>query len=184
MPKSQMDEDSYTISETGNWNVADIFSKIKIMKILDQVDDLERVATNGYDSFLESMLNYSVPVDTLRLDGLRWLMDELIMLCKNVKFAMKRAGTKAKLSKLEDNLQAIKTKMYPLTFSVKINEATQTKTVRIKEEVFQLVLKKVSEIKSLINEPLNENHLIYVDKEEFDPQAFKEKIKKRMIEKG
>ncbi|KKL77847.1 hypothetical protein LCGC14_2030750, partial [marine sediment metagenome] len=52
------------------------------------------------------------------------------------------------------------------------------------KEIYEKVLERVLEIKALINEPLNKNHLIFTDKKEFDPRAFKEGIKKRIIGQG
>ena len=50
--------------------------------------------------------------------------------------------------------------------------------------LFNKTLELVSEIKADINLPLNKNHLIFVDKEEFDPAMFKKKLKDRIINKG
>ena len=38
MAKSRNTDGDYMISETGNWNVADSFSKIKIMRLLGMAD--------------------------------------------------------------------------------------------------------------------------------------------------
>ena len=51
-------------------------------------------------------------------------------------------------------------------------------------EFINKVLEIIVEIKSLINIPLNNNHLIFTDKEEFDPHAYKNEMKKRMTERG
>ena len=49
---------------------------------------------------------------------------------------------------------------------------------------FNKVLEIVFEIKSAINFPLNRNHLIFTDREEFDPHAYKKAMKERMTHKG
>lgn len=184
MPKTRGEEGDYIISETGNWNVADTFSKRKIMIPLDNCDFYEDIALYGHASFLDELIEYQGPTDELKLRGLRRLVNELIKLAKNARFAMKKDKTRARLLGLQEKLYIIRDKLLPLTYRPYTDESQGIQTIQLNEDAFKKTLEAVSEIKAAINEPLNQNHLIFTDKEEFDPRAFKDRIKDRMINKG
>lgn len=184
MPKSRSSDGDHIISETGNWNVADSFSKIKVMGPLIKCDIYEDVALYGFESLFEELTNYDVPVDLLRFKGLSRLIDELIKLAKNTKFAMKKENTKKQLNHMRKSLERIKKDILPFCYSEFIDDSTESRGIKIREPVFSKILYLVSEIKSEMNIPLNKNHLIFTDKEEFDPRSFKNKIKDRMVNKG
>jgi len=176
-------EEGYNISDYGNWNVAADYSRLKIMRPLFNCDVYENVAKFGYDSFAEELAHYGVPNEGLRLMGLDRLIHELLKLIKNAKFAMKVKGTREELDKYEVVLMKI-LKITPKISKVKVNQVKGTKVTKIHEQVFNMVLNKVLQIKSEINEPLNKNDLIFTNKEEFDPVAYKKTIFDRATTRG
>lgn len=184
MAKSRDPSGDYVISETGNWNVADNFAKIKIMLPLENCDVYEDIALYGHSSFFDELINSDIDSDELRVRGLQRLINELIKLGKNARFAMKKTDTEARLLGLQKQLYEARDTLLPKTFSRYINQGNGTRGIKVNESIFSKVLEIVSEIKSKMNSPLNENHLIFTDKEEFDPRAFKDRIKDRMINKG
>lgn len=166
-------EEGYNISELGNWNVAADYSKLKIMKPLDFCDHYENIARFGYDTLIEQLENFNVPLDTLKLIGFERLINELIKLCGNSKFAMKVGNTKTELNNLEKELKRMR-KLIPLIY--KTITKNRRKMVIIHEKIYYQCLDYIIEIKSKLNEPLNKNHLIFTDKKEFDPKKYKDKI--------
>ncbi len=96
---------------------------------------------------------------------------------------MKKGKTKETLRTHQENLKKIKS-LLPLLVQVRKNNINKTKTLIIIDEKFDKVFEIVLEIKSSINTPLNQNHLIFTDKEEFDAHAFKSSMKERMINRG
>lgn len=184
MPPIKDSESDYMISETGNWNVADSFAKIKIMKPLALCDVYEDVALYGYESFVEELVNYGVPVDELRIRGMKRLLHELIRITKNTKFAMRKPGTKKELEDLGKKLYKIRDEIFEHVYQIFTNQAHGTSGVEIVEPLFSKTLEALSKIKADINFPLNKNHLIFTDKEEFDPKAFKDRIRDRIVNKG
>jgi len=166
-------EEGYNVSESGNWNVASDFSRIKIMKPLDFCDHYENIARFGYDTLIENLENFGIPLDTLKLIGFERLVNELIKLCGNAKFAMKAKGTRATLEDYEEELKGIRSLIPALS---KIITKQRHKIVILHEKLYYRTLDYVIEIKSKLNEPLNKNHLIFTDKEEFDPKAYKKQI--------
>jgi hypothetical protein len=184
MVKIRKSDGDYTISETGNWNVADSFSKVKVMRPLENCELYEDIATYGHDSFFGELIRFDMPTDELKIMGLKRLTNELIRLCKNARFAMKKPGTKEQLKKYEEKLRKIKNEILEFTYAKTINQVQGTSNLKIRKENFEKVLELLTEIKADINDPLNKNHLIFTDKEEFDPRAFKERIRQRIVNKG
>ena len=166
-------EEGYNISDSGNWNVASDFSRIKIMKPLDYCDHYENIARFGYDTLIEQLENFGVPLDTLKLIGFERLIYELLKLCGNSRFAMKVAGTLDELTKLEKKLKEIQ-KIIPILSKTITKQKKQILTLNPKK--YYPALNMVVEIKAKLNEPLNKNHLIFTDKQEFDPKAYKKQI--------
>lgn len=174
-------EEKYNISELGNWNVASDFSRIKIMKPLDYCDHYENIARFGYDTLIEQLENFGVPLDTLKLIGFERLVCELLKLCENSKFAMKVGGTREELEALEKELKDIE-KIIPVLSKIITKQKKQM--LVLNKEKYKKALNIVIEIKSKLNEPLNKNHLIFTDKQEFDPKKYKETIIKDVKTRG
>ena len=166
-------EEGYNISELGNWNVASDYSRLKIMKPLDYADHYENIARFGYDTLIEQLENYGVPLDVLKLIGFERLVNELIKLCGNSKFAMKVGGTKKTMEELEEKLVKIRGLIPMLSKTI---TRSRRKEVKLNSEDYYKLLDVVIEIKAELNEPLNKNHLIFTDKQEFDPKAYKKQI--------
>lgn len=178
---AKRDSDDYLISETGNWNTAAEYSKIKIMKPLDFCDVYENIAIFGFDSLLEELRGFNFDKNYLRIVGLQRLVRELLKITENAKFAMKKPGTKEALQKLKDQLERI-WKIIPTLYKT---VRTQSREIKIKlDPNFDKVLNSVLEIKTEINIPLNKNHLIFVDKQEIDPREHKKRIIEDSINKG
>jgi len=176
-------EEGYNTSDSGNWNVAADYSKLKIMRPLFNCDAYENIAKFGYDSFTEELAQFSLPNETLRLMGMDRLINELLKLIQNAKFAMKAKKTKEELEGYEKTLTLL-LQLTPKLSTVKVNQLKRTKVTVIHEKVFNMVLKKVLEVKSKINEPLNKNDLIFTSKEEFDPVAYKKLVFDRATTRG
>ena len=174
-------EEGYNVSELGNWNVASDYSRIKIMKPLDHADHYENIARFGSDTFFEQLENYGIPLDTLKLIGFERLVNQLITLCDNSMFAMKVAKTKEDMQKLQNQLKEVRKHLGLLS---KIITKQGKQELILQKVKYHKALDFVSDIKAKINEPLNKNHLIFTDKEEFDPKKYKEQIIKGAIEKG
>lgn len=176
--------DEFVISESGNWNVAARFAYVKIMIPQEKCEYYEDMAKFGYETVFDELMNYGrIPDDIVRIIGLKRLVDELIKLINNAKFAMKRPNTKKTIEEQEEKLKVLKG-FIPKTYKTTYNQVQKIKSTTIVPEFFDNILERVIQIKADINEPLNQNHLIFTDREEFDPKAFKDRIKDRMRNKG
>ena len=180
MPKKRFD--NYAISETGNWNVAADFSKFKIMQPLYLCDVYENLAKFGYDSILDQLMNFNMPIDSLKITGFERLVHELMKLIKNSMFAMKRKGTKKELEDFEETLKKA-LEVLPMTYKIK-TDLKKNKQLHLIPEKYNKVLGVVLQVKSKINEPLNKNHLIFTDREEYDPEAHQKQIAEELSTLG
>lgn len=174
-------EEGYNVSESGNWNVASEFARLKIMKPLDYADHYENIARFGYDTLIEQLENFGIPLDTLKIIGFERLVNELIKLCGNSRFAMKKGNTRKELEDSEEKLKKIR-KLLPLLSRTITKQ--QNKTLVLNEELYYKTLDYVIEIKAKLNEPLNKNDLIFTHKQEFDPKAYKKQIMEEAKNRG
>lgn len=168
------------MSETGNWNVADDFAKVKIMIPLAKCEYYEDIAKFGFEAIEDEIINYQVPIDVVKFKGLTRLVEELLKICKNAKFALKKKGTKEQIVKYESALEKIK-KILPGILQSEYNSVRKIDSFNLDDEKFNKVLKVTLEIKSSINNPLNRNHLIFVDKEEETEEEFKQRIEEELM---
>lgn len=102
------------------------------------------------------------------------------MLINNTIFAIKKPKDKQLFLDWKAELERIY-EIIPALYMNKVNSITKTKEVFIKKESYEKVLKRVVEIKSNINDPLNRNDLIFRYVEEFDPVKYKEEMMKEML---
>lgn len=177
--------DFQEISETGNWNVAQRYSELKIMKHHALVDEYETLAKFGTSSFFDEMM-YNIPEkqrDQVKIDSFKWLVHSLLMLIENSLFAMDRNKTEknkleisqTKLISIEDNIEDL----YKKTF----NQIKKTKSVKLLKG-YKEKLKEVIKIKVELNEALNKADLIFTYKESYNPKEHKKRIFEEATTKG
>lgn len=174
-------EEKYNISETGNWNVAADYSRLKIMKHLYLADEYSNIAIFGTSTLVEDLEN-PFPKDYLMIKGFERLLQCLIMLIDNSLFAIKYEKHKEELEEYRKVLRSI-LDIIPALYT-NISSRKNGNHIRLSRQRYVKVLDRVLDIKRKINEPLNKSHLIFTDKEEFDPVAFKERIKDRIVNQG
>ncbi|MFA6190652.1 MAG: hypothetical protein WC711_04070 [Candidatus Staskawiczbacteria bacterium] len=172
------------ISETGNWNVAQSYSNLKVMKLLYLADEYEKIALFGSSDIVEDILNsvQGINKDELRLTGYRRLLIELIMLINNTIFAVKEAG-KSKLEEYKKELNKFSNEI-DLIYQFQYNAIKKSRRLIIDEKKFKFCLDRVIEIKSLINSPLNDADLIFTARTQLSAKEMKEKLFKSFTERG
>lgn len=175
-------EDGYNISDSGNWNVASDYSRLKIMKCLYLSDEYSDIATFGTSSLAEEFEN-QLDINYLKLKGFDRLINVLVKLIDNSYFAIKSKTGKGKLKKARTRLLRIRA-VKPKLFKISKNQINKSEQIVIDEEKYNKILEELLKIKRDINEPLNKAHLIFTDKEEFDAKKYKQKIVDLATQKG
>ena len=173
-------KESLTEAESGNWNTAENYSKIKIMSLLAVTDEYEELAEFGSLNIYEEMTGKE-HLDEIKLRAFRRLINHLIRICNNSFFALKK-GNQETLEKYKKELKEIRDNLH-LLIKVQVNSVQKTKEIKVTEE-YALKLERISEIKKEINVELNKGDLIFIQKDTFNPKEFKEKIFKDAIERG
>jgi hypothetical protein len=175
-----MPRKDFEASETGNWNSAADYSKVKIFRWLAEADEMEMLATYGTSSFEEDfMFNEETKVKA-RLLAIEKLRKVLSMIIKNTSFAIK-AGDKESFEDYEKRLNIMKDGLLNVK---KVTTMRNKKIVKIDEKLFDKFLNILIEIKSNLNEPLNKADLIFTHREDFDPKKFKKEMLEHLTDEG
>lgn len=172
--------DNLTESESGNWNTAENYSKIKIMNLLALADEYEELAEFGSLNLFDEITEKKM-TEEIKLRAFRRLINHLIRICNNSYFALKETNR----TNLEAYKKELKEILNNLAGLVEVTNNAINKTREISTNFNYLEkLERVSEIKKLINVELNKGDLIFIHKEQFNPKDFKARIFQDAIERG
>lgn len=172
-------KDRFEQSETGNWNVAGDYTKLKIFKLLYEADQLETIAKFGCLEIEEEFYMREDIQKSSRIKALKRLVFVLKLIIENTKFALKYKEDKESFINFYKDLIDLE-EMLPSIEAQKIDK-NKTK-IEIYEEMFNKIFEKLIEIKKELLEPLNKSDLIFVHKEEFDPIAYQQSVEERFVE--
>lgn len=163
-------------SKSDSWNVADGFTKLKILKPLVEMDKLVKIAIYGAENIDETfnLLQYPEMKVMLRIEALNRFIDTLRETIENSRFACKKSE-KDILDDLEKRVFLVR-EVLPAVAIEKVDMRTNAKSVVINEEHFSTCLEELREIKKTIPEPLNKSSLIFPSSEEIDLSKIKEQI--------
>lgn len=181
-PKDSADQAMY--SESGNWNVAARFSEKKIMEAMTKCEYFKDVAEFGFQSLTEQLMNYNVSSDLIKKVAMERWIAELIKITKNAKFAMKQKTSDKDLEDCNKKLKIVRDEILPKLYKVNRSDVSKTKQIVLNGPQYKIVFESILDIEADINIPLNKNDLIFTHKDEFDPAAFKARIKDRIVNRG
>lgn len=156
-----------------NWNVADGFTKLKILKQLVETDQLVRISIYGTESI--SLENFQIPDEyktAMRIEAIRRLIDVLKELIENSHFAVDQKA-KDVLDKLEERIEMVEFVSSAITRQ-EHDQRIGRETTKINEKHFMACLEELRSIKKEIPNPLNENSLIFPRGEDYDLDKIKE----------
>ena len=167
-------------SETGNWNVAQIYSVTKLMKWLFLIDEYNTMARMGVSKVLEEFITVGEQKTSTRVLGLKWMNHALLRIIDNNLFAIKEEKDRIKLETFREKLKQIR-KLLPNSSTTKTNIITKMEDTVIHEKLFNSLLEEMEDIARIINTPLNRSDLIYRFVEQFDEKTFKGKLHEELI---
>ncbi len=139
-----------------NWNVADSYSKIKIMKLLAEIDEYIKIAKTGVSELSEEFMVAPQMRNNARIMALNRLHMTIEMLINNSSFGVKKKDK----TKLGQWYKALKTIKLDRTHS-QVSNKDGAKTMNIKEPEFGVVLNTLIDIHRHILTPLNDAGMIY-----------------------
>lgn len=163
---------------TEAWNVADGYTKIKILRNLIVLDRWETIAEHGTEEmdedlgFSENMLNKR------KIEALHRFVSTLRQLIGNVKFAIKK-GHRDKINGYEERLNLIRTYLPDVSEKTE-NAITHEEQLILHDELFNKIFLILQDIKDKLNFPINASGLIFRESDEIDL----DKIMNEIVEGG
>lgn len=165
------------VSETGNWNVAFDYTKLKISKLLVELDEFQLISMFGTSELVEEFMINEDMKNMARLKSLERMLKTLMMVIENTKFAIKKKEDKKLISTYYQRLKNVEEVFPTIKREITKNEK---KIIEIDETNFKIVLDILIDIKCSLNTPLNNADLIFNSREEFDPDKFKRDVMNKM----
>lgn len=159
------------------WNVADGYTKIKILRHLVQLDRYENIALYGTEDMDDLPYDPSM-ISKRREEAIKRVISTLRQLLGNVKFAIKKED-KPKVDDFVDQVNFVDSLIDGVAFFEE-NMITHETVLRINEEHFKNCMNTLQRVKDEINFPINNAGLIFRGSDEVDL----DKITTEIIEGG
>jgi len=156
------------------WNVADGFVKLKILRLLIQLDRYDTLAQFGtedvdLDGFLDSNT-----IAKKRVEAFQRFISTLKQLMGNVRFAFDK-NNKNLMESFETRINQVEEIMNRV-YKEDENYVTHERVIVINEPLFKTGLGILQNIKDELNTPLNDASLIFRASDEFDLDAIQKDI--------
>jgi hypothetical protein len=163
---------------TEAWNVADGYTKIKILRNLILLDRWEIIAQFGTEEMGEDAIYDQNGINKRRVEALNRFVSTLRQLIGNVKFAIKK-GFREELKDHEERLDTVKDYLQLICDNTE-NAVTHEEELQINEEIFKKIFLILQDIKDKLNFPINASGLIFRESSEIDL----DKIMNEIVEGG
>jgi len=148
------------------WNVADGYTKLKILRQLIMLDRWDTIAQFGTEEVDEDLNYTDNQLKKRRVEGLQRMHSTIKQLLGNVLFALKKEDqptVKAFIDRIENIEEFI-----PKAFDQKEDPISHAFVFEINEDVFNMLMKILQDVKDQLNTPLNNAGLIFRPTEEVD----------------
>lgn len=160
------------------WNVADGYTKLKILRQLIMLDRYDTVAQFGTEDLGDGNGFDSNMINQRRVEALQRFHSTIKQLLGNVLFAI-RSGDKVTVQLLVNRIDNI-AEFIPKSFKIKEDAVSHDDIFEVNEDLFKKLLEILQEVKDKINTPLNNAGLIFRPSEEVDL----DKIMSEIVEGG
>jgi len=161
---NQAGEGSISIG-TQAWNIADGYTKIKILRILIQLDIDEEIALFGRKDDMEIIDPQNTPYK--RVEAFEKMIFHLRQLIGNCDFAIKDPVDKKVILDLRERVENVE-KVSDGISDLFINDVTKENELKINEQHFRRCFDVLMDIKNTLNFPINKAGLIFKQSEEMD----------------
>ena len=153
---------------TQAWNIADGFTKIKILRLIIQLDLDEEIAMFGRKDEQDDVPNEFIP--HRRLEYFQKFIFHIKQLIGNCKFAIEKGYDEKIIKEFERRIEQVEAVADGVA-STFVNEVTKEEELKINERHFKVCLKILQEIKDDLNFPVNRAGLIFRQGDELDLDA-------------
>jgi len=160
------------------WNVADGYTKLKILRQLIMLDRWDTIAQFGTEEIDEDRVYNDNQLRKRRVEGLERLHSTIKQLLGNVLFAL-RKDDQPVVKALVDRVKNIE-EFIPKTFNEEEDLINHAVNFKINDVLFNKLIEILQDVKDKLNIPLNNAGLIFRPSEEIDL----DKIMHEIIEGG
>lgn len=151
---------------TEAWNVAEGYTKLKILRLMIQLDRYDTIAQFGTEEMGEDLNMDDNTLSTKRIEAFQRFTSTLKQLIENVNFAIKKKDSVA-MSGLKDRLENVENIMNDL-YDEEEDQISHFKVIVINEKLFRNGLNILQKIKEDLNVPMNKAGLIFRESDEVD----------------
>lgn len=148
------------------WNVADGYTKLKILRQLIMLDRWDTIAQFGTEEIDEDAPYDDNQIKKRRVEALQRFHSTIKQLLGNVIFALRKEDkdpVKALVKRVETAGEFV-----PKSFSTKEDMISHNEQFEIEEPLFKQILGILQDVKDKLNTPLNNAGLIFRPTEEVD----------------
>ncbi len=175
---------SEPMSETGNWNASRVYTEVEIAEPIINATKYLDIAVNGTLDFSENFYYSNIQKDTLKLEGLKRAVNELLKLIRNTFALCSRKGTPEEMKKYKKRLRAVRELLKkPIVYKL-VTDINGNKHVSLNHDKFDGVIDYVSDIKEEMLKPIKINDLIMFHMEDLDPKELKKRIIDDAVDQG
>ena len=160
------------------WNVADGYTKLKILRQLIMLDRWDTIAQFGTEEIDEDISYNNNQLKKRRIEGLERMYSTIKQLLGNVLFAIKKEDQEI-VKALVDRIKNIE-EFIPKACEEKEDLISHSIEFKIDDNVFNKIIAILQDVKDKLNTPLNNAGLIFRPSEEIDL----DKIMHEIIEGG
>ena len=150
---------------TQAWNIADGFTKIKILRLIIQLDIDEEIAKFGRKDDLEKVDSQEIPYR--RVEAFERFIFHLRQLIGNCKFAIEKGLDEKIIDQIENRIDQVDAVGDGIA-SQFFNDVTKENSLVINEDHFKKCFKILQNVKDELNFPVNRAGLIFRQGETLD----------------
>ena len=150
---------------TQAWNIADGFTKIKILRLIIQLDIDEEIAKFGRKDDLEKVDFQEIPYR--RVEAFERFIFHLRQLIGNCKFAIEKGLDEKIIDQIENRIDQVDAVGDGIA-SQFFNDVTKENSLVINEDHFKKCFKILQNVKDELNFPVNRAGLIFRQGETLD----------------
>jgi len=150
---------------TQAWNIADGFTKIKILRLIIQLDIDEEIAMFGKKDDLDDTPYEEIPYK--RVEAFEKFIFHLRQLIGNCKFAIEKGFDEKVINQIEDRIDQVDNVGDGIA-SHFVNAVTHEEQLKINEVHFKKCFTILQNVKSELNFPINHAGLIFRQSETLD----------------
>ncbi|RLF58031.1 MAG: hypothetical protein DRN27_06535 [Thermoplasmata archaeon] len=160
------------------WNVADGYTKLKILRQLIMLDRWDTIAQFGTEEIDEDLSHDNNQIKKRRVEALQRFHSTIKQLLGNVVFALRKED--------QDNVKELVKRVemagefVPKAFSTKEDMINHEDLFEVEEPLFKKIIEILQDVKDKLNTPLNNAGLIFRPTEEVDL----DKIMNEIVEGG